>query len=65
MGSLSDACTNTIITYFPEIYNHLERYLIPDEVCNMVGACHLQYHKHDDVIVEITPLSQLGVVDVK
>ncbi|GLV43603.1 Saposin-related [Carabus blaptoides fortunei] len=61
MSSLSDACTNIVITYFNDIYSHLQENLNPDEVCLMAGVCSAQFHTHN---VEITPLSDSGRVNV-
>lgn len=64
MSSFSDACTNIVLSNFEDIYTHLHENLNPDEVCIMSGACYLQFHSHG-VDVEITPLSELGKVNIK
>lgn len=61
MSSLSDACSNIIITYFSDIYNHLQENFNPTEVCLMAGECSAQFHTHATK-VEITPMSHVGYV---
>ncbi|KAG5877456.1 hypothetical protein JTB14_026510 [Gonioctena quinquepunctata] len=63
MGSFSDGCSNIIITYFTEIYSHLQEHLNPNEVCLMSGECSAQFHTHA-AKVEITPMSHIGYVPV-
>ncbi|XP_022910966.2 prosaposin [Onthophagus taurus] len=58
MGSLSDGCSNIVVTYFQEIYEHLENNLNPTDVCLLAGECSAQFHRH----VEITTTSNVGVV---
>jgi len=62
MGSLSDACSNIIVTYFNDIYKHLEENLNPNDFCLMAGECSAMFHTHANV--EITPLSKVGVVPI-
>ncbi|KAF5305454.1 hypothetical protein FQA39_LY01545 [Lamprigera yunnana] len=62
MGSLSDACSNIILTYFNEIYSHLTENLTPNEFCLMSGECSAMFHEH--VNVEVTPLSRTGIVPI-
>jgi saposin len=61
-GSLSDGCSNIIITYFTEIYNHLKENLNPNDFCLMTGECSAKFHTHAKV--EITPISHIGYVPV-
>lgn len=63
MSSLSDSCSNIIVTYFSEIYEHLQKNFNPNEVCLMAGECSAQFHTHANV--EITPLSDLGYVHIE
>ncbi|XP_074025323.1 uncharacterized protein isoform X2 [Leptinotarsa decemlineata] len=62
-GSFSDGCSNIVITYFTEIYNHLQEHLNPNEVCLLSGECSAQFHTHE-AKVEITPMSHIGYVPV-
>ena len=62
MSSLSDACSNIVVTYFKEIYDHLKDNFNADEVCLMSGECSAQFHVHANV--EITPLSKVGFISV-
>lgn len=64
MSSLSDACSNIVITHFTEIYTHLQENFNPNEVCLMAGECSAQFHKHASK-VEITPMSDVGYVAVQ
>ncbi|XP_045460205.1 prosaposin isoform X2 [Harmonia axyridis] len=64
-GSLSDACSNIILTYFTEIYDHIKEHLNPGEVCILSGECSALYHRHDEPqSVQITPISNIGFVPV-
>jgi saposin len=63
-GSFSDSCSNLVITYFTEIYNHLQEHLTSDEVCLLSGECSDNFHSHR-ARVEITPNSHIGFVSVK
>ncbi|KAJ8939162.1 hypothetical protein NQ314_011212 [Rhamnusium bicolor] len=62
MGSFSDGCSNIVVTYFNEIYNHLQENLNSNDVCLMSGECSAQFHQHAKV--EITPISHIGYVPV-
>ncbi|XP_056632623.1 prosaposin isoform X1 [Diorhabda sublineata] len=62
-GSFSDSCSNIVITYFTEIYNHLQENLNSNEVCLMSGECSSNFHSHR-ARVEITPNSHIGYVPV-
>lgn len=62
MGSLSDACSNIVITYFKEIYAHLQDNLNPMDFCIMAGECSSMFHTHS---VEVTLHSHIGYVDVE
>ncbi|XP_044260059.1 prosaposin [Tribolium madens] len=61
-GSLSDGCSNIMITYFNEIYNHLKDNLNRNEFCLMTGECSSKFHTHANV--EITPMSHIGYVQI-
>ncbi|XP_044760968.1 prosaposin isoform X2 [Coccinella septempunctata] len=66
-GSLSDACSNIILTYFTEIYEHIKDHLNPGEVCVLSGQCSALFHRHDEPDskgVQITPISHIGFVPV-
>ncbi|KAI4457688.1 saposin-related [Holotrichia oblita] len=60
LGSFSDACSNIIVTYFKDIYEHLQVNFNSDSVCLLSGECSAQFHTH----VEITSLSKVGFVPV-
>lgn len=62
MGSLSDSCNSVLATYFDDIYEHLKKYFVKNEVCILAGECTSAFHSHDNI--EITPLSDLGYVQV-
>lgn len=70
MSSLSDACSNIILTYFNDIYNHMEKTLSADTICHMSGVCSAKYHQHDDGDddnndeIEIRPMSNVGFVGI-
>ncbi|CAG9854593.1 unnamed protein product [Phyllotreta striolata] len=63
LSSFSDGCSNIIITYFEEIYRHLQAHLNANEVCLMSGECSAQFHEHR-ARIEITPNSHIGYVSV-
>lgn len=63
LGSFSDACSNIVVTYFVNIYKHLQDNFNADQVCLMAGECSAQFHVHANV--QITPLSHIGYVPVK
>lgn len=63
MSSLADACTNIIIQNFNDIYLHLKKDLVPDQICLLAGTCSVIYHQHNNAVIQITPLSELGKVD--
>lgn len=60
-GSLSDACSNTVIKYFSDIYSYLKGNFNADDFCLLSGECYRNFHKHE---VEITPMSKIGYVHV-
>ncbi|RZC39950.1 prosaposin [Asbolus verrucosus] len=62
-GSLSDGCSNIVITYFTDIYHHLKENFNAEEVCLMSGECSAKFHTHA-AKVEITPISHIGYVPV-
>ncbi|KAK4881659.1 hypothetical protein RN001_004978 [Aquatica leii] len=61
-GSFSDACSNIIVTYFNEIYKHLNENLNSQDFCFMSGECSELFHSH--VNVEITHFSKIGILPV-
>ncbi|KAL3279381.1 hypothetical protein HHI36_016891 [Cryptolaemus montrouzieri] len=66
-GSLSDACSNVVLTYFTEIYDHLKEHLNPTEVCLLSGECSAMFHTHDAAHtkgIQVTSISNIGVVPV-
>lgn len=65
-GSLSDACSNIILNYFTEIYDHIRDHLNPGEVCILSGQCSALFHRHQPESngVQITPISDIGFVRV-
>lgn len=65
MGSFSDGCSNIVVTYFEQIYTHIQDHFTPNEVCLMSGECSAKFHKHNTAKVEITPISHIGYVPVK
>lgn len=74
MSSFSDACSNIVLSYFNEIYDHMKDALTSDSICHMSGACSLGFHQHPErkqkasITVEqlqqkIRPLNELAVKD--
>ncbi|KAJ8911584.1 hypothetical protein NQ315_016121 [Exocentrus adspersus] len=61
-GSFSDGCSNIMVTYFTEVYQHLQENLNSNEICLLSGECSAQFHTHANV--EITPMSHIGYVPV-
>ncbi|XP_049821569.1 uncharacterized protein LOC109601826 isoform X7 [Aethina tumida] len=59
LSTLSDACSNIVLTYFTEIYQHIQQNFNPTDVCLMAGECSAQFHTHN---IEITPMSHVGYV---
>ncbi|XP_050083567.1 uncharacterized protein LOC126570092 [Anopheles aquasalis] len=65
MSSYSDACSSIVITYFSELYEHLNTHLTPDAICHLSGVCAANFHQHDDAdSIEVRPLSGVGVLRV-
>lgn len=62
-SSFSDACSSILLTYFNEIYEHLENNLNADGLCHLSGVCASRYHQHPE-IVEIRPMSDVGRVSI-
>lgn len=60
-GTFSDACSNTVVTYFSEIYSYLQENFNANDFCLLSGECFANFHKHD---IEITPMSKIGYVPV-
>lgn len=60
MSSFSDSCSNIVVTYFKDIYRHLQQNFNSDNMCLLSGECSAQFHTH----VEVTPLSKVGFVPV-
>ncbi|XP_036324758.1 prosaposin [Rhagoletis pomonella] len=52
MSSFSDACSNIVLTYFNDIYDHMRQHLNAAGICHMSGSCAANYHKHADDPVE-------------
>ncbi|XP_053678850.1 uncharacterized protein LOC128729217 [Anopheles nili] len=69
MSSYSDACSSLVLTYFGEMYEHLDRHLKADAVCHLSGVCSSRYHQHDEQdsveeAIEVRPMSGVGVLPV-
>lgn len=69
LGTFTDACSATILTYFDTIYDHLQGNFNAENICHLSGQCSAKFHKHEgDTVevpkVEIKPLSSVGMVDV-
>ncbi|XP_004521255.1 uncharacterized protein LOC101456930 [Ceratitis capitata] len=52
MSSFSDACSNIVLTYFNDIYEHAKKNLNAAGICHMSGSCVANYHKHAEDPVE-------------
>ncbi|XP_036212766.2 prosaposin [Bactrocera oleae] len=52
MSSFSDACSNIVLTYFNDIYNHMKENLNAFGICHLSGSCAANYHKHAEDPVE-------------
>lgn len=68
MSSFSDACANIVITYFNDIYEHMQDNLNSNNICHLSGSCADRYHQHDEepitaeqLQLEIRPMSSIGV----
>ena len=68
LGSFTDACSATVLTYFETIRTHLKENFNAENICHLSGQCSAKFHKHEDTDttpkVEIRPLSSVGMVDV-
>lgn len=62
MSSFSDACASIVLTHFNELYEHVENNLNADAVCHLSGVCSGKFHQHPETTVEITPMSNIGLV---
>nr|CAD7594837.1 unnamed protein product [Timema genevievae] len=61
LSSLSDGCSAIVITYFNDIYAHLDTNLEPEGFCHISGVCSDKFHEHRKV-VEVTHKSTVGFV---
>lgn len=50
LSSFSDGCSNIILSYFNEIYDHLKGNLNKDSLCHMSGVCSDLYHQHSEQV---------------
>ncbi|EDV90600.1 prosaposin [Drosophila grimshawi] len=48
MSSFSDACASLVLTYFNDLYEHLEQHLQTNGLCHLSGVCAARYHQHED-----------------
>ncbi|XP_053661914.1 uncharacterized protein LOC128711071 [Anopheles marshallii] len=65
MSSYSDACSSLVLTYFGEMYEHLDRNLNVDALCHLSGACSAKFHQHEDgKQIEIRPMGGVGMLPV-
>ncbi|XP_035896094.1 uncharacterized protein LOC118505009 [Anopheles stephensi] len=64
MSSYSDACSSLVLTYFGDVYAHLNRNLKADAVCHLTGVCAANFHQHDDKQIEVRPMGGVGVLPV-
>ncbi|EDW67622.2 prosaposin [Drosophila virilis] len=64
MSSFSDACANLVLTYFNDMYEHVQQHLQMDGLCHLSGVCAARYHQHEDDVKEPEALTTLeGVGD--
>ncbi|XP_066248401.1 prosaposin [Euwallacea similis] len=65
MSSYSDACINTAILHFQDIFSYVKEKVnmeeLPQAFCILLGECSTSFHRHE---VEITPKSDIGYVQV-
>ncbi|KFB36811.1 saposin [Anopheles sinensis] len=67
MSSYSDGCSSIVLTYFGDLYGHLNRHLTADAVCHLSGVCSARFHQHDDDDkgeIEVRPMGGVGVLPV-
>uniref|UniRef100_A0A182QQD3 Saposin n=1 Tax=Anopheles farauti TaxID=69004 RepID=A0A182QQD3_9DIPT len=67
MSSYSDACSSLVLTYFGEMYEHLDRHLQADAVCHLSGVCSARFHQHEadePEAIEVRPMGGVGVLPV-
>uniref|UniRef100_U5ENL5 Putative saposin-related protein n=1 Tax=Corethrella appendiculata TaxID=1370023 RepID=U5ENL5_9DIPT len=68
LSSFSDACSNIVLIYFNEIYDHMSKNLNADSICHLTGVCSGKYHQHEDSsdadMIEIRPMSDVGFIPV-
>lgn len=56
LSSFTDACSNIVLTYFNDIYDHLNRNLDAIGICHLSGSCVAKYHQHPDDPKEEEPI---------
>uniref|UniRef100_A0A182MZT0 Saposin n=1 Tax=Anopheles dirus TaxID=7168 RepID=A0A182MZT0_9DIPT len=64
MSSYSDACSSLVLTYFGDLYEHLDRHLTADAVCHVSGVCSARFHQHEGQEIEVRPMGGVGVLPV-
>uniref|UniRef100_A0A182W5X7 Saposin n=1 Tax=Anopheles minimus TaxID=112268 RepID=A0A182W5X7_9DIPT len=65
MSSYSDACSSLVLTYFGEMYEHMDRNLKADAVCHLSGVCAANFHQHEaEGQIEVRPMGGVGVLPV-
>ena len=60
MSSFSDACANIALTYFNDVYDHIEQHLQPAGVCHISGVCAAKYHQHPEDLKEEEPVDLMA-----
>lgn len=48
LGSFTDACSATVLTYFETIRTHLKENFNAENICHLSGQCSAKFHKHED-----------------
>lgn len=48
LGTFSDACSATVLTYFDTIYSHLQKNFNAPNICHLSGQCSDKFHTHED-----------------
>jgi saposin len=63
LSTFSDACSNYVLTYFTDIYEHVEKNLNAEGICHLSGSCSARFHQHPE-LVEVRPMGKVGEVAV-
>lgn len=60
LSSFADACSSIVLTYFNDIYDHLNKNLDATGICHLSGSCVARYHQHPEDPKEEEPIDLMA-----